>query len=300
MANKKISPILKLHEKITHPDRSQSIPFSIIKMEDFLCSNGKLNSKIINDIKSAGGLREYLESSNKIAFSPIIPDDILGNMNLESYKVLFDEYQPEYYLTPDAPTYLGCEKKSRSKINQILDFTSSLIKIYPEYTPIGLVKGSNLIQMDFHTDQLLNEFSITHFCLHVGDCLYKTPIFAKDLIVDCGRLLSEKVPHLMIYGVGSKHYFQRFHFADSFATNSHYIQALNHKKISGATWVNFKGAVTREIVNQNFNYLRRLVEHTEGIQELTSWLTDLSSSEQTLSTRETLSIDQKIVKILEH
>jgi hypothetical protein len=299
MPNKSIIPILKLHEEITHPDRAQNLPSCIVKIEDLLLANGKPNMRVVREIQDRGGLREFLDTSSQIIFSSIIPDLLLERINLDTYRYLNEEFQPEFYITPDGPTYSSCEKYSRDQIDLVLELTAKLMRKFPASTPIGLIKGCNFAQMDFHSDKL-QELGVTQFCLHAGDCLCNAPIFAKDLIVDCGRSLAEKVPDLMIYGVGSRHYFQRFHYAKSFATNSHYMQTFKHQVIQGATWRSFKGDFTKKIVMKNFNYLRRLVELQSDTQELMAWVIDASNNECPDNVAEISSIDQRILKILEN
>lgn len=299
MQKKSLIPILKLREKITHPDRLQRIPLSIVKMEELVLANGKPDMKFIGEIRGAGGLREYLKTSSKLIFSPILPDSTLGGMDFEVYSILFTEFQPDSYITPDAPTYTGCKKYSRDQIDIILELTEKMIKKFPECNPIGLIKGSNFPQMDFHSDKLRHDLGLSQFCLHAGDCLYNSPKYAKDRIVDYGRSLAEKGLDLMIYGVGSKHYFQRFHYASRFATNSHYMQAFNHKVVQGSTWTNFKGDFTKKIVMKNFNYLRKLVENPNDGQEITVWMAEAADTKQPNKISEISTVDQRILKILE-
>lgn len=289
---------MKLHEEITHPYREQRIPAYIVRIEDFLLTNGKPNMTVIKEIQGAGGLREFLNTSSKIIFTSVMPDRLLARINFDTYCYLFEEFQPELFITPDAPTYSSCRKYSRTQIELILDLTTKLMKRFPESIPIGLVKGYNFSQKDFHSDKLL-ELGLTQFCLYAGDCLTNAPVYARDLIVDCGRSLAEKVPHLMIYGVGSRYYFQRFHFAESYATNSHYMQTFKHKVIQGARWRNFRGEFTRSIAMKNFEYLRRLVEHQPGTQEITAWVTESVDAKCSDKVTEFSSIDQRILKVLE-
>lgn len=255
--------------------------------------------RMIRDIKDAGGLREFLDTSSRIIFTFIMPDWLLERLTLDTCRYLFEEFQPDSYITMDAPTYAGCVKYSRTQIDLLLDHTAKLMRQFPGCVPIGLIKGCNSAQMGFHAYKL-RELGVTRFCLHAGDCSYNAPVYAQDLIVDCGRSLAEKVPDLMVYGVGSKHLFRRFHFASSFATNSHYIQAINHMVIRGVTWTNFKGDFTKKIVMENFNYLRMIVEQQGSTQLITAWISDAADTKEFDKVIEGLTIDRRIVKILEN
>jgi len=240
-------------------------------MQEFLRENGQLNMSMIQKIRNAGGLHQYLNGVNQVILSPIMPDRLLLKIDFRTYVSLIEELSPDRYITPDGITYSGFIKYSRNQIELILDITSKLQDRFPELTPIGLVKGCTISQMDFHLDNLL-ERGITQICLHAGDFLYKESVYSCDQIVDFARYIREKVPYLIIYGVGSKHYFRRFHHADAFVTNSHYMQAFNHKRIQGAKWVHYKGKPTKDIVMKNYCYLRRLAEGQNDTHELTHWM----------------------------
>jgi hypothetical protein len=298
MDKKFLYPIIKFRSAETYPEKSQEIPAVVVRLQDFLQENGTPKTSEIQKVQRVGSLCEYLNFTGRIILSPIIPDSILEKINYDTYVYLIEALQPDQYITPDGPTYFRCTKVSRNQIELILGMTGKLLDRFPECIPIGLVKGSNLSQMDFHLDNLL-ELGLTQICLHAGDALYKEPHYAKDQVVDYARHIREKVPHLMIYGVGSKHYFRRFYFADSYATNSHFIQAFNHKVIRGATWVTFKGEPTREIIMQNFDYLRRLVESQNDIRKLSAWITVKSEAKSSERIAENTTLDRRILKILE-
>ncbi len=259
MNKKSLFPVVKLRSPITYPDKSQTNSAIVIKMQDFLRKNGKPNIYEMRKVDHAGSLHEYFGTSSRVILSPIMPDSLLQNIDYNTYAYIIETLRPDQYITPDGITYTGFTRYSRNQINHILAMTEKLLNRFPELTPIGLVKGSDLSQMDYHLDNL-HDLGITQICLHVGDFLYKESIYSRDQVCYLARHIREKVPYLIIYGVGSKHYFRKFHFADAFVTNSHFIQAFNHKTICGVKWVNFKGKVSREIIMRNFEYLRKLAE----------------------------------------
>lgn len=298
MRKRFLYPAVKFRSEETHFDKSQRIPAAIVKMQDFLCANGRPKKSALQKVERAGSLHEYLGLSGRIIISPIIPDPLLLRINRDTYSYLFEALRPDEFITPDGITYTGLTKLSRDQIEHILGITEFLINRFPECDPIGLVKGSNLSQMDLHVDKLL-ELGITRVCLHAGDFLYKDSGYSKDQIIDFARYVREKVPFLMIYGVGSKHYFRRFYFADCFVTNSHFIQAFNHKVIRGVKWVNFKGEPTREIVMHNFEYLRNLVEQPSDVRELTEWVSVNAPEKFNEAMVETASLDARITKLME-
>lgn len=271
MDKKYLCPVVKFRSALTYPDKSQAIPAVVVKMQDFLRENGTPKVSAIRRVECLGGLHEVLDYSGRVILSPIMPDSILMKINFETYAYLIETLQPDQYITPDCTTYTGFAEDSRNQIDHILEITIKLLDRFVDSAPIGLIKGSNLSQIDFHLENLL-ELGVNQFCLHAGDFLYKGSKHSKNQIIDFARYVREKVPYLMIYGVGSKHYFQRFNCADVYVTNSHFMQAFNHRVICGATWRNFKGKPTKEIVMRNFEYLRRIVEGQRNQWDLTTWM----------------------------
>jgi hypothetical protein len=298
MDKKFLYPVVKFRSAVTHPDKSQAIPAIVVKMQDFLRENGEPKTSAIQKVQHAGNLHEYFGATGRIILSPIMPDHLLLNISYDTYAYLVEALQPDQIITPDGITYSGFTKFSRNQIDLVLGITEKLLDRFPECTPIGLVKGCNIPQMDFHLDKLL-ELGITQVCLHAGDFLYKESNYSKDQVIDFARYIREKVPFLMIYGVGSKHYFQRFHFANCYVTNSHFMQAFNHKVVHGATWVNFKGKPSKEIVMKNFEYLRRQVEHQNDVRDLSEWMTITSPVKPNEPIADHASRDARIMKILE-
>ena len=298
MVKKYLYPVVKFRSAVTYPDKSQAISAIVVKMQDFLRENGKPKTSAIQKVQHTGSLHEYLGASGRIILSPIMPDPLLLNINYDTYAYLIEALQPDKIITPDGITYSGFIKFSRNQIDHILGITELLLDRFPECTPIGLVKGCNLSQMDFHLDKL-HELGITQVCLHAGDFLYKESNYSRDQIIDFARYIREKVPFLMIYGVGSKHYFQRFYFADCYVTNSHFMQAFNHKVVHGATWVNFKGKPSKEIIMKNFEYLRRQVEYQNGVLDLSEWMTSTSPVKPNEKIADNTALASSIMKILE-
>jgi hypothetical protein len=270
IVKKYLYPIVKFRSAETYPDRLHDVSAVVVRMQEFLLENGKPNLSALKKVERAGSLHESLDFSGRIILSSIMPDRILLKINYETYEFLTDILQPDQQITPDGITYSEFIKLARSQINHILGITEKLLNHFPEIIPIGLVKGSNLSQRDFHLDKLL-DLGISHICFHAGDFLYRESDYSKDQAVRLANYIHEKVPQLTIYGVGSSLNFHRFNFANSFITNSHYVQAFNHKKICGNNWVNFREKPTKEIVMNNFEHLQRVVNRTNSQRDFTEW-----------------------------
>lgn len=299
MNKKYLYPVVKFRSAVTHPCKSEDIPVIVVKMQDFLRENGKPKLSAIKKIEHAGSLHEYLKFPGRIVISPIMPDSLLLNIDYDTYAYIFEALQPDEFITPDGITYNGYVNLSRTQIDYILYITDRLMKRFPEKPAIGLVKGCNISQMDFHTDKL-RELGITKICIHAGDFLYKESKYSQDQIIGFARYIREKVPFLMIYGVGSKYNFQRFYFADCYVTNSHFMQAFNHKTIHGVRWVDFKSEATSSIVMKNYRYLRNLVERQNDVRDLSEWMTAVPQRAiPDESITENVSLDPRILKILE-
>lgn len=274
MNQNRVFPVIKIHEKHTHLNESDGVNIIIVRMRDFVFKNGTPNYKLIDKILIAGGLHKYLNFYGTIIFSSIMHDDVLSQCTCETYAYLINTLKPDQYLTPDGTTYIGKVKKSRNQINKILDITEKLLKLCPKSQPIGLIKGASLSQIDFHINRLKG-LGINQFCFHAGDFLYKESIYSQNLAVKFSKHIRMKVPHLMIYGIGSKSNFQKFHFADSYVTNSHFIQAFNHRTIMGVVWVRIKNKPSRLNILRNFNYIKSFLECVGGQTDLLKWIQEI-------------------------
>ena len=265
-------------------------------MQELLLIDGKPNVRLIQEIKASGGLHKYLDYFGCIILSPIMPDSLLKLINFDTYEYILEELKPDQYLSPDGSTYNGFISYSHDQIKQILELTEKLVVRFPDITIIGLIKGCTLKQMEYHLERMI-ELGINKFCLHAGDFLHNGSKYSKSQIISYAREIRKKVPYLMIYGIGSKFYFQRFHHANAFVTNSHFIQGFNHMVICGVTWTNFKGEVTNEIIMKNFGYLQNQVEVQDNQCDLTKWISCLSDAKMGESTIRIV-VENKMMKVL--
>ncbi|WP_292369684.1 hypothetical protein [Methanoregula sp. UBA64] len=271
MERRLLLPVVKTRNKETYIDNSCDVSAIVIRIRDFLFKDGSLNCALIKEIQDAGGLHQYYNFKGPIIFSSIMRDEILDSCVVETYIFLINQLKPEYYLTPDSYTYRGYKIDSRSKIEKILEMTKIILKECPASEPIGLIKGCNLSQIDLHLDKLI-ELKIKRFCFHAGDFIYKESEYSKSQAIFFAKSMKEKRIYLIIYGVGSNTYFRKFHFADAFVTNSHFMQAANHRRIPGSKWITFKGKPNQETIMENLRYLLRLVNPPKDLSLLSTWL----------------------------
>lgn len=241
------------------------------KDERFYFKNGTINHTIIKKIDAAGGLHKYLNFAGPIILSSIMRDEILDSCVCDTYIYLIKHLKPEYYLTPDGYTYRGYKIDSQSQIEKILGLTKILLRDCPGSEPIGLIKGCDHYQLDFHLAKL-QELGIKRFCFHAGDFLYKESDYSKTQAAVFAKLLKEKGIYLIIYGIGSNTNFRKFHFADAFITNSHFMQAFNHRHIPGSMWITFKGKPNQDRIMENLRYLLRLINPPKDTSRLSTWL----------------------------
>jgi len=231
-------PVIKLHEKRTHPPWGDChFPGLIVKLEDLITENGKRTNNLFTKIENAGGLHDYLDFSGKIVLSSIMPDKAIAGLPLEKHAEIINSLVPDYHITPDGETYLNEKALSDYEIKRMLKWTNYLIINCPEVTPIGLVKGSCLSQIDDHIDGLSDE-GIELFAFHAGDYLFRSNNKSLQKAKLFYSEIRKKVPWLMVYGVGSDKYFRIFFDANCYATQSHFIQAFHGQEIdeSGVTF----------------------------------------------------------------
>ena len=235
-------PVVKLGEERTYsPWEFVPCPEVVVKVQDLVSNDGKTNSSWCEKFFSAGGLHEFLSCPGEIILSSIMPDETILGFTWRRYARLIEELEPDYYLTPDGETYLGEPRLSRYEISRMLKETQLLIDAGLNSEPIGLVKGSNVVQVRRHAEALMG-LGIHRLAFHASGFLDHGTQYS---IAQAGVFSAEirKVaPWLMIYGCGSKEYFRRFRFADSFVTHRHFLDAFN-----GLKWHNGRKSPSRRL-----------------------------------------------------
>lgn len=252
-------PVIKLHEKRTHPPWDGChFPGLIIKLDDLITKNGKQTNSLFNKIEKAGGLHDYLDFSGKIVLSSIMPDKAIAGLPLEKHAEIINSLVPDYHITPDGETYLNEKALSDYEIKRMLKWTKYLIINCPEVTPIGLVKGSCLSQIDDHIDGLSDE-GIELFAFHAGDFLFRSNKKSIQKAILFFSEIRKRVPWLMVYGIGSDKYFRTFCDAYCYVTQSHFIQAFHGQEIGESSAAFDSDLESRELIIKNLRSLEALM-----------------------------------------
>jgi len=269
-----LSPVIKLGEEKTYqPWEKATCPAVVVKAQDLLFRSGLSFKPIFNEIEDAGGIRKYLGFDGHIILSSIMRDQTILGFTPESYAKMIHVLKPDYYLTPDGETYSGEEHLSKYEINRILEDTDYLLRECPESKPIGLVKGCNVAQIGEHAEALLGR-GLYFFAFHAGDYICRgdeTSIMQATMFA---KHIREKVPWLLVYGVGAGRNLVRFRFADGFVTQSHYINALNGKKLVNGRWLRLSRAVTHDDVQDNLAALEDVLISLDTQTGLKPWLAE--------------------------
>ena len=254
-----LSPIIKLGDTRTHMHRHMTTtPIIVVKAQNLLSKDGFRFTFLFEKIRHAGGLHNYLQFNGIIILSPIMRDQTIFGFAPSSYTSMINAMKPDYYITPDGETYFDKERRSDFEIQRILKDTSHLQRACPASRPIGLIKGCTISQIEEHT-RLLSQLGIRIFVFHAGDFLCRGGRREIDFAKRSALMIRRKVPKLLIYGIGSGHYFSIFNYADGFLTQSHFINAFNRRKMVNARWVPTNHPGDQDRIIENFHSLDSIV-----------------------------------------
>jgi len=242
-----------------------------IKAQDLLTSSGRKTNKYFEAIKKAGGIHEYYGCDADVILSSIMPDRMIFGFSAEAYVDMIDIVQPDYYYTPDGETYLTEEWVSRLEINRIFSDTQLLLRSFPYIKPIGLVKGCNLRQIDDHTNRLLQS-GISHFVFHAGDYLCRGSSTAIEQAIAFAGSIRQKVPWLVINGLGAMSSLKNFCFADGFVTQSHFVNAFYGQFCDESRTDEGKRSVSRNDIMNNLRNIQRNISAIQQQKTLSEWV----------------------------
>jgi hypothetical protein len=267
-------PVVKLGEERTYsPWEFVPCPKVVVKVQDLVSNDGKTNSSCCDRVASAGGLHEFLSCPGEIILSSIMPDETILGFTWQRYLRLIEELEPDYYLTPDGETYLGEPHLSGYEISRMLKETKFLIDAGLNSEPIGLVKGSNVAQVRRHAEALM-ELGIHRLAFHASGFLDHGTTYS---IAQAGVFSAEirKVaPWLMIYGCGSKEYFRRYRFADSFVTHRHFLDAFNGLKWHHGRKSPSRRLRSREATMANLSDMCKCIRQHDENANIDEWIGD--------------------------
>lgn len=265
-------PVIKIDEPMTYSPWDEIYCSGVVvKAQDLLSPTGRKTNKYFESIKKAGGIHEYLNCEMEVVLSSIMPDKMIFGFSVEAYADMIDILQPDSYYTPDGETYLTKEWISRMEINRVFSDTQFLLRSFPSVKPIGLVKGCNLPQIDDHTNRLLR-LNISHFVFHAGDYICRGSSSTIDQAIIFASSIHQRVPWLVINGVGAMSTLKNFSFADGFVTQSHFVNAFYGRFCDEFRTSDEKRSVTRHDIMNNLRNLQRNVAAIQLQKRLTDWI----------------------------
>ena len=239
----------------------------VIPIYDLICNDTGKPNQLFKKIKDCGGLHNFLNYSGTIILSSIMRDDLIKKIKLpEEYAEIIKGSKPNFYFTPDGLTYENKDEDSLKEIIRLSKLTLKLKELCPEIQPIGLVKGSNYLQIKAHKN-FLKKLGVKVFAFHTGDFFrngdekrIQTAKYYCSLIKEEGNLL-------MLYGLGSPKRMLEFSFADFFITYTHFVTARNGNIFEGSKKINYSNMSVYEAAIYNFkelsNHLKKLQYQTK-------------------------------------
>jgi hypothetical protein len=241
----------------------------VIKAKDLLSCDGTRFNGFHRRIGESGGIHQFIGYDGPVILSSIMPDRMIAGFSAEAYADMIGTLQPDYFLTPDGETYYNEGERSGREIKRILDETRYLLESNPSVLPIGLVKGCDLHQIESHSDELL-QLGLTRFAFHASDFLRRGPAWMGRQAVEFATKIRVKVPWFLVYGVGAVRSFQKFHFADGYITQSHFVNAFYGRLCDGTDDAVRK--VTRRDIMNNLRKVQRNMIAVQHQANLSQWL----------------------------
>ncbi len=268
MMHKSVYPIVKLGERITYnPERHIDCPAVIVKAQHLISKDGRSVTKLFHQIRDEGSIHNHLDFGGDVILSSIMPDRAIAGLTDELYAEIIDVTGINSYITPDGETYLRETAHSAYEVFRVLNQTKELLKLCPKCTPIGLVKGCTLEQIQFHVARL-RSLGIRRYCFHTGD-FFRGSDSSIDICKKFVSAIRSAVPELIVYGIGARRHINAFRFVDGFATQSHFVKAFYGYRYEGASWVRSqRRVITRDLIMHNLCAISRFVDDLAYQQEL--------------------------------
>lgn len=275
--NREVVPVVKLPEKMTYnPWNWVSCNSCVVKVQDLVSRDGTHTNKTYQEIVDVGGIHNYFGWDGNIILSSIAPDKTVFGLSKELYGEIIGDMKPNSYLTPDGETYLGSNEYylSSREIERIIDDAEYLIRDSTHATPIGLVKGSNLDQVEYHTLSLQG-YGIERYCFHAADYLYHGSSNTVNTAIRFQSAIRSRVPHLTTYGVGSNKTMRAFSQSDVFITQTHFTRAFYGESLVNGRWSKIPASehISQELIMNNLSELAKIARDlNKGQQTLDYWL----------------------------
>jgi hypothetical protein len=155
---------------------------------------------------SSKGLHGLLGFDGKIFLSTVMPDELIDKLRTEDYFNLIENLRPDATMVPDNYTYTDVPLyQSWSQTIRLVSFAKDFLQL--DVPAIGLVKGANLLQMDWVIRKQV-EMGYVSFAMPARE-LFEEGILDDFLpyvirILKRSRKASGMNPELLLYGVGQR------------------------------------------------------------------------------------------------
>ena len=185
--------------------------------------------------------------------SPIMTDKKIAGFDKTRFLSVIRATLPALIITSDGETYRNEVRRSKYVMEKSLVCIDFLLEngIKSDQL-IGLVLGSNLRQIDEYISELKKR-NITKFCFHTGDFRFRRGMLSKRIALEYARYIRHHVRYLMLYGGGCRRFFQQYHFADAFITQSHFVAGFKHKKICRNGQKKYDGELSWDFIMSNLS-----------------------------------------------
>ncbi|MEK6982072.1 MAG: hypothetical protein AABX38_04035 [Candidatus Micrarchaeota archaeon] len=231
-------------------------------MQDLLQNNGKNFNKTYEKICNADGFHNFLGYNRKIFLSTIMRDKTLFGCSVDMYTELIRNLKPDYFMTLDCETYEGENNLAENELYRVLRESKEIITKCSNSSPIGLVKGACLSQIQEYS-YALSLMNIKQMIFHIGDFLYR----GDNLMIEKARRYASTIrtncETLALYGIGSQCHFRKFYFADAFITQSHYVNAFYGQAFFNGKWHPCHRKVDTKLIMSNLREMNQSLEEID-------------------------------------
>jgi len=261
----------------------------VVRLLDLAIRNSNKPNKLFYNIIKAGGLHAYLRYDGIIVFSLIMPDDQIRVFNPSIYAYFINALKPNYYTTVDGWTYHKQFRESMKEIYRTIKETKQLIKLCPNLSPLGLVKGCTELQLDAHSSWLL-AMGIKDFVFHIGDYRRNGIQYHMESGKYFAEIIRKKARKLFLYGYGSQKQLISHSFADGYISNKHFVTANVGLVYKGTQAFKYRKLTFEEAMIENYIQIQRNMEslrYQTRLNEvnLSRWVMEAEQEELQLDTQ---------------
>lgn len=230
---KTIIPVVRLDYRKTFQIASAvNVPIIVVRVQDVISKRTGEPNYLFKEIKSYGGIHNFLEYDGIIILSLIMRDELIWRFSPRQYSEIIRGLKPDAYTTVDGATYDKQELKSFKELIRLSKETKELLRLCPEIKPIGQVKGCNSMQIKLHLEYF-KKLGINILIFHVGDFFRNGNESMIQKAKHFCSLIKNENNTLFLYGFGSQKRLIDFSFVDGYITYSHMINAQHRTILNG-------------------------------------------------------------------